>query len=57
MFINVDMYEEVGLDPDQPPTTLDELLEHAKKLAKYDAQATASGPGTASLLGRPDGHY
>jgi multiple sugar transport system substrate-binding protein len=37
MFINVDMYEEVGLDPDQPPTTLDELLEHAKKLAKYDA--------------------
>ncbi len=37
MFINVDMYKEAGLDPNKPPKTLTELLEHAKKLTKYDA--------------------
>lgn len=37
MFINVDMYKEAGLDPNKPPTTLTELLDHAKKLTKYDA--------------------
>ncbi len=38
MFINVDMYKEAGLDPNKPPKTLSELLEHAKKLTKYDAR-------------------
>lgn len=37
MFINTDMYKEAGLDPNKPPKTLNELLEHAKKLTKYDA--------------------
>jgi ABC-type glycerol-3-phosphate transport system substrate-binding protein len=37
MFINTDMYQEAGLDPNKPPTTFTELLEHAKKLTKYDA--------------------
>ena len=37
MYINTDMYKEAGLDPNKPPTTFTELLEHAKKLTKYDA--------------------
>jgi len=37
MWINTDMYKEAGLDPNKPPTTFTELLEHAKKLTKYDA--------------------
>lgn len=29
-----DMFEEAGLDPDKPPTNLDEVVEYAKKLTK-----------------------
>lgn len=29
-----DLFEEAGLDPDVPPTTLEELVEYAKKLTK-----------------------
>ncbi len=35
LFYNVDMFEEAGLPG--PPTTWDELIEYAQKLAKYDA--------------------
>lgn len=31
---NKDMFEEAGLDPEQPPKTLDELAEYADKLTK-----------------------
>ncbi len=53
MFINVPMYEEAGLDPNKPPTTYAELLEHAKKLTTYDdaGRITRSGFGV-----RYDGH-
>lgn len=37
LYINADMFEEAGLDPNRPPQTLDELLEYAKKLTKYDS--------------------
>ncbi len=36
MFINVDMFNEAGLDPNKPPATLAELLSAAQKLSKYD---------------------
>jgi len=37
LYINADMFKEAGLNPDTPIETLDELLECAKKLTKYDS--------------------
>lgn len=34
IFWNKDMFKEVGLDPNKPPETWDELIEYAKKLTK-----------------------
>lgn len=31
-FYNKDLYEQAGLDPDQPPTTLEEFAEHARAI-------------------------
>ncbi len=36
LFYNLDHYEEAGLTA--PPQTLDELMDHARKLAKYDSR-------------------
>lgn len=33
---NKDLFEEAGLDPEQPPTTFDQVIEYAKKLTKRD---------------------
>ncbi len=35
-YYNKDAFREVGLDPDAPPTTWDELVEYAQKLMKTD---------------------
>jgi len=35
---NKDLYEASGLDPEKPPTTLDQLLEYARKIAKPSEQ-------------------
>lgn len=45
MYINVDMFEQAGLDPNAPPQNFDELLEYAKELAVYgaDGEITRSG--------------
>ena len=32
LFYNKDLYEQAGLDPDQPPTTLEEFAEHARAI-------------------------
>lgn len=53
MFINVPMYREAGLDPDKPAKTYAELLEHAKKLTKYDNSGRITRSGFAV---RYDGH-
>jgi multiple sugar transport system substrate-binding protein len=34
LYYNTDMFKEAGLDPDKPPTTLDELDQYAEKLTK-----------------------
>jgi len=47
LYINVDMFEEAGLDPNVPPKTFDELLEYAKKLTKYDSQGNVEVAGFA----------
>lgn len=38
-------FEEVGLDPDNPPTTWDELIAVAKKLTKTDASGNITRAG------------
>ena len=45
MFINVDMFKEAGLDPDVPPKTLDEMVEYAKKMTKYDKKGKITQAG------------
>jgi len=37
LFYNTKMFTEAGLDPKKPPTTFDELMAAARKLAKKDA--------------------
>lgn len=36
LYYNVDHFEEVGLDPNDPPQTFEELMEYAEKLTVYD---------------------
>ena len=36
LFWNKDLFEEAGLDPEQPPQTLEELAEYARQLTKLD---------------------
>lgn len=36
LYYNKDLFEEAGLDPEQPPTTMEELAEDAKKLTNPD---------------------
>jgi multiple sugar transport system substrate-binding protein len=37
MFYNKDVYRDVGLDPEKPPTTFAELIAHSKKILQKDA--------------------
>ncbi len=43
MYYNVDMFKEAGLDPNKPPTTLNELIEYVKKLTKPDGSQWGLG--------------
>jgi len=47
MYINAGMYKEVGLDPNQGAATYMEMLDHAKKLTKYDASGKITRSGYA----------
>jgi sn-glycerol 3-phosphate transport system substrate-binding protein len=55
LYYNVDIYKEVGLDPDHPPATWEEWVAAAKRIAKRDgAQTSRWGimmPGTYDYLG------
>jgi len=47
MYYNKDAFREVGLDPERPPQTWDELLEYAKKLTKdgrWGIELPSNGP-------------
>lgn len=37
LFYNKDMFEEAGLDPDDPPETWDELIDDAKEMTEMDS--------------------
>jgi multiple sugar transport system substrate-binding protein len=52
---NKKLFREAGLDPEKPPTTLDELLDYAKRLTKYDAQGNIIQSGL-SMLTQGQGH-
>lgn len=47
LYINVDMFEAAGLDPDDPPETLEELKEMAEKLTQYDEDGNIEVAGLA----------
>ncbi len=47
LIYNPDDFKEVGLDPDKPPTTMDEMLEYARKLVKRDSSGNITRSGFA----------
>lgn len=52
-FYNVNLFEEAGLDPNNPPQTWNELLDAIKKLTKYDANGNVIQYGVSFNLNRP----
>jgi len=55
-YINIEMFEEAGLDPNNLPKNFDELLECAKKLTKSDAAGEITRSGFAiRYAGHPIG--
>ena len=52
---NKKLFREAGLDPERPPATLDELLDYARRLTKYDAQGNIIQSGL-SMLPAGQGH-
>jgi multiple sugar transport system substrate-binding protein len=56
LYYNTDYFEEAGLDPNDPPKTMDELLEYAKKLTIYDEAGNVVRAGFAvRYAGNPKG--
>jgi multiple sugar transport system substrate-binding protein len=47
LYINVDHFREAGLDPNNPPQTVDEFLDAARKLTKRDANGNIIRAGYA----------
>lgn len=56
MFYNKTLMEEAGLDPNSPPTTLDELVEMGKATTKYDAAGNIEVEGIAIGMTAQDHH-
>ena len=56
LYYNMDQFVEVGLDPEAPPQTFDELREYAELLATQDANGDVSRNGMAlRYSGNPTG--
>lgn len=56
LYYRKDLFREAGLDPDKPPTTIDEMIEYAKKLTKFDAKGNMTQAGIAvRYAGGPQG--
>ena len=47
LFYNAKAFEEVGLDPEKPPRTVDEIREYSEKLLKKDASGNVVRTGIA----------
>lgn len=53
LFYNKNLFEEAGLDPEAPPTTLEELVAAAKAIAQTDAAGNMSTAGmTLDMAGQ-----
>ena len=52
LFWNKDLFETAGLDPEQPPQTMEELVEYAAKLTRRDAAGKLSQVGFVPDLAR-----
>ncbi|MFZ5822996.1 MAG: extracellular solute-binding protein [Bacillota bacterium] len=50
LFYNKDHFKEAGLDPEKPPQTMDEIIEYAQRLAKYDANGNLTRAGISLRL-------
>jgi ABC-type glycerol-3-phosphate transport system substrate-binding protein len=50
LYYRTDFFEEVGLDPSKPPTTIDELDVYAEKLTVYDPNGDVSRYGIIPWL-------
>lgn len=50
LYYNKTMFKEAGLDPNKPPATMDEMMEYAKKLVKYDASSNIVRSGMSLRL-------
>ena len=50
LYYNTKMFTEAGLDPKKPPTTFDELMAAARKLAKKDAAGNLTRAGISLRL-------
>lgn len=49
LYYNKDLFKEVGLDPEKPPKTFEEVAEYAKKLTKVDASGNITQLGWMPL--------
>ena len=50
LYYNKAMFREAGLDPEKPPTTFDEVMQMAQKLAKTDASGNLTRSGHSLRL-------
>ncbi len=56
LYYRKDLFREAGLDPENPPSTLDEMVEAAKVLTKFDADGNMTQAGIAlRYAGGPQG--
>ena len=56
LYYRKDLFREAGLDPENPPTTLEEMLEAAKALTKFDSSGNMTQAGIAlRYAGGPQG--
>jgi len=57
LFYNKDLMEAAGLDPNSPPTTLNELREQAVQCTQRDADGNLAVEGFVTDLGAQDHHW
>lgn len=57
LFYNKKLFEEAGLDPKNPPKTLDELVAAAEKTAKRDANGNLTTAGITLDMAGQDHHW
>ncbi len=57
MFYRKDIFKEVGLDPEKPPKTWDEVTEMGKKLIKRDSNGTVTRAGWGWMARSASSHF